>query len=50
VRRALDSGRPALINLIVSNDVVHPVTTMLLGDVTATDQIVVPYYQNLTRT
>jgi hypothetical protein len=22
---------------------------MLLGDVTATDQIVVPYYQNLTR-
>jgi acetolactate synthase-1/2/3 large subunit len=29
---------------------VHPVTTMLLGDVTATDQIVVPYYQNLTRT
>jgi len=49
VRRALDSGRPALINLIVSNDVVHPVTTMLLGDVTATDQIVVPYYQNLTR-
>ena len=50
VRRALDSGRPALINLLVSNDVVHPVTTMLLGDVTATDQIVVPYYQNLTRT
>jgi acetolactate synthase-1/2/3 large subunit len=49
VRRALDSGRPALINLIVSNDVVHPITTMLLGDVTATDQIVVPYYQNLTR-
>jgi acetolactate synthase-1/2/3 large subunit len=49
VRRALDSGRPALINLIVSNDIVHPITTMLLGDVTATDQIIVPYYQNLPK-
>ena len=50
VRRALDTGRPALINVAVSNDVVHPVTTALLGDLTATDEIVIPYYQNLPRT
>lgn len=47
VRRALDSGRPALVNVAVSNEVVHPMTTMMLGDVTATDEIVVPYYQNI---
>jgi len=49
VRRALDSKRPALINVVVSNDVVHPVTTMLLGDLTRADEIVVPYYQNIPK-
>ncbi|MWA01578.1 thiamine pyrophosphate-binding protein [Actinomadura sp. LD22] len=49
MRRALESGRPALINVTISNEVVHPVTTALLGDVTATDQIVIPYYQNLPK-
>ena len=47
VRRALDSGRPALINVAVSNEAVHPMTTSMLGDVDATDEIVVPYYQNI---
>ncbi|MEO3786273.1 thiamine pyrophosphate-binding protein [Actinocorallia sp. B10E7] len=47
VRRALDSGRPSLVNVLISNEVVHPMTTAMLGDVTATDEIVVPYYQNI---
>ncbi|MFB4314997.1 thiamine pyrophosphate-binding protein [Actinomadura sp. 21ATH] len=47
VRRALDSGRPALVNLAVSNEVVHPMTTAMLGDVHATDEIVIPYYENI---
>jgi acetolactate synthase-1/2/3 large subunit len=33
----------------VSNEIVHPITTALLGDLTATDQIVVPYYENLPK-
>ncbi|TDC57564.1 thiamine pyrophosphate-binding protein [Actinomadura sp. KC345] len=47
IRRALDSGRPALINVAISNEVVHPVTTSMLGDVTTTDEIVIPYYENI---
>ncbi len=47
VRRALDSGRPALVNVVISNEAVHPMTTSMLGDVDATDEIVVPYYQNI---
>lgn len=49
VERALAAGGPACIDLAVSADVVHPVTVALLGDLAATDQIVVPYYQNLPR-
>ncbi len=49
IRRALESGKPSLINLIVSNDVVHPITTALLGNLTAPDQVVIPYYRNLPK-
>jgi acetolactate synthase-1/2/3 large subunit len=47
VRRALDSGKPALVNIAISNEVVHPMTTSMLGDVTTTDEIVIPYYHNI---
>ncbi len=49
IRRALDSGRPAVVNVRTSAAVVHPVTTALLGDVNAENEIVVPYYQNLPK-
>ena len=49
VDKALDAGVPACINAEIEPGVVHPITTMMLGDVTSTDQIVVPYYENLPR-
>lgn len=49
VQRAFASGRPACLNLAIDPDVVHPLTTAMLGDVTNTEQIVVPYYENLPR-
>ncbi|MGI3224259.1 thiamine pyrophosphate-binding protein [Streptomyces sp. GTA36] len=50
VRRALDSGKPALVNVAISNEVVHPMTTAALGNIDAADEIVVPYYQNIPLT
>jgi len=47
VRRAIDSGLPACINLITDPDVVHPVTPAMVGEVDASGQIAVPYYENL---
>jgi acetolactate synthase-1/2/3 large subunit len=49
MKRAFASGTAACLNLVVDADVVHPLTTMMLGDVTATDEIVVPYYENIPR-
>ncbi len=49
LRRALDAGCPAVLNVVTSASVVHPVTTALLGDLTAEDEIVVPYYQNIPK-
>jgi acetolactate synthase-1/2/3 large subunit len=31
----------------VSGAAVHPLTTMMLGDLNAEDAIVVPYYENI---
>jgi acetolactate synthase-1/2/3 large subunit len=47
VERAFASGKPACINVAVSGAAVHPLTTMMLGDLTAEDAIVVPYYENI---
>jgi acetolactate synthase-1/2/3 large subunit len=47
VTRALEAGRPAVINVATSAAVVNPITTQMLGDLTATDQIVIPYYDNI---
>lgn len=49
VERAFASGKPAVINVMTSARIVHPVTTALLGDLTVTDEIIVPYYQNLPK-
>lgn len=49
VERAFASGRPACINVATSATVVHPATTMMLGDLEATDEIVIPYYENLRK-
>ena len=49
VKRAFASGKPAVINIVTSAKVVHPVTNSLLGDLDATDEIVVPYYKNIPK-
>lgn len=47
--KALSANAPVCINAAIDPDVVHPITTMLLGDVTNPDEIVIPYYENLPR-
>lgn len=49
MKRAFDAGVPACLNVEVDPDIVHPLTNMMLGDVTSTDAIVVPYYENIPR-
>lgn len=49
VERAFASGLPACINVAVAPGVVHPMTTAMLGDLDAEDQIVVPYYENIPK-
>jgi acetolactate synthase-1/2/3 large subunit len=49
VRRALDSGKPALLNVAISNELINPGTRAMLGDVETTDEIVIPYYQNIPK-
>ena len=47
VTRAFAAGKPACINVAIDPNVVHPLTTSMLGDVTSTTEIVVPYYENI---
>jgi thiamine pyrophosphate-dependent acetolactate synthase large subunit-like protein len=47
VARAFAAGKPACINVAIDPNVVHPLTTSMLGDVTSTTEIVVPYYENI---
>jgi acetolactate synthase-1/2/3 large subunit len=49
IRRALDSGKPACINLTVSGEVVHPITPSMVGYTDDPDTIVIPYYDNVPR-
>jgi thiamine pyrophosphate-dependent acetolactate synthase large subunit-like protein len=43
ITRAFAAGKPACINVAIDPNVVHPLTTSMLGDVTSTTEIVVPY-------
>jgi acetolactate synthase-1/2/3 large subunit len=45
--RALESGRPAVIDATTAASIVHPITTSLLGDLTVDGEIVIPYYDNI---
>lgn len=45
--RALEAGRPAVINVVTSAAVVNPVTTTMLGDLSAEGEVVIPYYDNI---
>lgn len=50
IGRAFASGRPACLNVEIDASVVHPLTTLMVGDVNATNEIVVPYYENIPLT
>lgn len=45
--RALDAGRPAVINATIAASVVNPITPRMLGDLSAENEIVIPYYDNI---
>ncbi|WP_028659345.1 thiamine pyrophosphate-binding protein [Nocardioides insulae] len=47
LEKAFLAGVPVCLNVEIAPEVVHPITTAMLGDVTSTTEVVVPYYQNL---
>ncbi len=48
MRRALASGRPALVEIMTDGDIVHPVTVSMLGKAAQdTGEVLIPYYENL---
>lgn len=49
LQRALESGRPAVIDVAVAASVVHPITLQMLGNLQAENEIVVPYYDNIPK-
>jgi acetolactate synthase-1/2/3 large subunit len=48
MRRALASGRPAVVEIMTDPDVVHPVTVSMLGQIPEGSQdVMIPYYENV---
>ena len=48
MRRALASGRPALVEIMTDADIIHPVTLSMLGKAADDSKdVVIPYYENL---
>ncbi|MCA8900389.1 MAG: thiamine pyrophosphate-binding protein [Hyphomonas sp.] len=48
MKRALDSNKPALVEIMTDPDVVHPITVSMLGKVKEGSQdIMIPYYENI---
>lgn len=50
VERAFKSGKPACVEIMVDETVIHPITLSMLGKTPdATREVVIPYYENLKR-
>jgi len=47
LQRSLDSGLPAVLNLEIAPEVVHPVTAFLVGRASTPGEAVIPYYENI---
>ena len=48
MRRALDSGKPALVEIMTDPAVVHPITASMLGQVEeGSRDVMIPYYENI---
>ena len=49
VTRALQSGKPAVIEMMTDADAVHPVTVSMLGQTApGSEDVMIPYYENIT--
>ena len=49
IKRAMEAGTTAVVNVATSATIVHPVTATLLGSVSPDDEVVVPYYDNIPK-
>jgi acetolactate synthase-1/2/3 large subunit len=47
VRRAFASGKPSIVNIVISNDVIHPITISMLGNLAGKAETVIPCYKTL---
>lgn len=47
VEAALESRLPTCINLVIDGDVVNPAIPQMVGDPSSTDEIIIPYYENI---
>jgi acetolactate synthase-1/2/3 large subunit len=47
IEEAQAQAGPACINITTDPDIVHPVTPAMVGDVSAEDEIAIPYYENI---
>jgi acetolactate synthase-1/2/3 large subunit len=50
IERAFESGKPACVEIIVDETVIHPITLSMLGKSPETREVVVPYYENFQNT
>jgi len=47
IQRSLTSGLPALVNLEIAPDVVHPIMGAMVGPASRPGETVIPYYENI---
>lgn len=48
MKRALDSGRPAVVEIMTDADAVHPITLSMLGKTADnSNDVMIPYYENI---
>jgi acetolactate synthase-1/2/3 large subunit len=49
MERAFKSGKPACVEIIIDETVIHPVTLSMLGKSEQRQRdVVIPYYENIT--
>jgi len=47
LQRSLDSGLPAVVNVEIAPEVVHPIMGYMVGPASASGETVIPYYENI---
>lgn len=49
MERAFKSGKPACVEIVVDETVIHPVTLSMLGKSGEKGDVIIPYYENISR-